>query len=382
MLEINREELIKIRRDLHKIPEPSGEEFKTAEYIRRKLSEFGIEYKACAETGTVAFIRGAKPGKTVLLRADIDALPIEENNNLPYKSVNKGFMHACGHDIHTACALYAGKMLNELKDRFCGNVRLVFQPREETDGGAEQMISEGVMNPCVDAALALHVEPLEACGYIQIKDGAVMASPDDFEIEIIGRGGHGATPHECVNPINVAAAIIESFAKIPSLYFSAQDPCVVTICSVEGGSCPNVIPETVTLLGTARSLDEETRERLAFVLEDTAKKVCGLFGAECKFVFNKRFPPTVNDKAMNELVANAAGKLKEVKGITYLKNASMCGDDFAYFARLVPSAYFKLGVGNETINKPIHSPEFMADEDALVIGSKLLVQSALDYLNG
>lgn len=379
-MKIVNDELTEIRRYLHKFPELSGEEYKTAEYIRSKLQEFGIEYYVSANTGTVALIKGENPGKTILLRADIDALPIHEKTNVPFKSQNEGVMHACGHDIHTACLLYAGKILNSMKNNLCGNVKLVFQPKEETDGGAETMIREGVMqNPTVDAALALHVEPLEKCGFIQIKDDAVMASPDDFEIEIIGKGGHGATPHDCIDPIFIAAKIIELYNQIPAKYFSAQVPCVVSICSINGGNCSNVIPDNVQLLGTARSLDENTREKLICILKEIAEKTSETFGGKCKFKYNKCFPPTINDSAMNKLVVNASKKIKDIKGITYLPYASMCGDDFAYFSRLVPSSYFKLGVGTGCNDFPIHSPDFFADEKSLSIGVSLLVQSVLDY---
>ena len=382
MIKINKNELIEIRRHLHMFPELSGEEFKTAEYIRNKLTDFGIKYDIVTKTGTVGLIEGNESGKTILLRADIDALPVEEKNDIPFKSKNIGVMHACGHDIHAACLLYAGKILNEMKDELNGNVKLVFQPKEETDGGAEPMINEGIMEkPTVNAAIAMHVESLEKCGFIQVKDGAIMASPDDFEIEIIGKGGHGATPHECIDPILIAAKIIESYHQIPSKYFSAQIPCVITICSINGGTCSNVIPDSVKLLGTARSLDEDTREKLIYILEDVAKKTCESMGGRCNFKFNKCFPPTINDEEMNKLIIDAAEKIHEIKGITKLPYASMCGDDFAYFARLVPASYFRLGVGFGENDAPIHSPEFMADENALSIGVSILVQSVLEFLN-
>lgn len=377
----NKEEIINTRRELHKIPELSGEEYKTAEFIRSKLKSFNIDYISLIDTGTAALIKGRSPGKTVLLRADIDALPIDEKNNLPFKSVHKNIMHACGHDIHTACVLYAGKILNEMKDKIKGNIKLIFQPREETDGGAEPMIKEGVMeNPHVDAAFALHVEPLEQCGVIQIKDGTIMASPDDFEITITGKGGHGAAPHECIDPITIGTMIVNQYNSVCSKYFSAQEPCVVSICSFNSGNCSNIIPNRASLLGTARSLDERTRERLIVILKEIAEKTCKMMGANCKFVFNKRFPPTVNNVDMNRIVEKAAGKISAVKGVTHLKYSSMCGDDFAYFTKLVPSSYFKLGVGNDAINNPIHSPKFNADENAIPIGVAVLVQSALDFL--
>ena len=377
----NIDEIIKIRRDLHKIPELSGEEYKTAEYIRNKLSEYGIPYSVVDKTGTVALIKGKISGKTVLLRADIDALPIEENNTLEFKSEHRGIMHACGHDIHAACVLYAGKILNGMKDSLKGNIKLVFQPQEEDAGGAEPMITAGVMeNPHVDASFALHVEPLEKCGFIQLKDGAIMASPDDFEIEITGKGGHGALPHECIDVISIGSAIVAEYNSVPSKYFSAQVPCVVSVCSFNAGNCPNVFPDKVKIQGTARSLDEETRQKLETILGDIAKNICDMKGAECKFTFNKRYPPTINDAKMNNIVEKAASEISTIKGITYLKYSSMCGDDFAYFARLVPSSYFRLGVGNDDFDKPIHNSGFMADENALPIGVAIFAKIALNFL--
>lgn len=378
----NADEIIKIRRHLHQNPELSGKEYNTAEYIREKLAEYGIEYSESAKTGTIAIIRGEKSGKTVLLRADIDALPITEKTSIDFKSNNEGVMHACGHDIHTACLLYAGKVLNDMKNELSGNVKLMFQPREETDGGALEMINEGALeNPAVDGAFALHVEPLEKCGFLQIKDGAVMASPDDFEIKIIGKGGHGATPHECINPITIGSKIVEEYNSVSGKYINAQLPCVVSVCRFEGGTCPNVIPDSVLITGTARTLETDTREKVMFVLEDIAKKVCQAYGAICEFKFNKSYPPTISDSKMNRIVADAAKKIPQIEGVTILEHSSMCGEDFAYVAEKVPSAYFKLGVGNEKINAPIHSPEFMADEKALPIGAAILVQNAVDFLD-
>ncbi len=378
----NASEIIKIRRFLHENPELSGEEYKTAKYIRSKLDEYGIEYKASADTGTVAIIRGTKPGKTVLLRADIDALPVTELSDVDFKSKNDGIMHACGHDIHTACVLYAGKILNDMKETISGNIKLMFQPREETDGGALPMIEEGLLdNPKVDGAFALHVEPLEKCGYIQIKDGAVMASPDDFIIKIIGKGGHGATPEKCINPISVAAEVVKKYHEIPDKYFGKNDEkCVVTICSISGGSTANVIPNEVTILGTARSLDEKVREKLMKLLEKVAYGTVKDFGADCDFCFNKSYPPTISDPEMNKIVKDAANEISAIDGVVMLSESSMCGEDFAYIAKEVPSSYFKLGVGNSEIYEPIHSPKFFADEKALPIGVAILVQSTLDFL--
>ncbi len=378
---IDKQELLSIRRYLHQNPELSGEEYKTAKFIRQKLDEYGIKYDIVDDTATVAAIKGKSDGKTVLIRADIDALPIYEENDLEYKSKNEGIMHACGHDIHTACALYSAKILNELKDTFSGNVKVVFQPKEETDGGAKALIDWGVMeNPKVDACFAIHVEPLEECGKIQIKDGAIMASPDDFEIVIVGKGGHGATPEECINPITVGAEIVEKINNNPE--YKKKDSSIVSVCAFSGGVCCNVIPDKVKILGTARSLSEEIRNKLKNELNKIVDSVCKKYGADYKYTFNFSYPPTINSPEINEVVINAAKKIDKIKGITQLEHSSMCGDDFAYFTRCAPSSYFRLGVGIDGENHPIHSPKFIANEDALEIGVEILAKSALDYLEG
>ncbi|MCC8169919.1 MAG: M20 family metallopeptidase [Oscillospiraceae bacterium] len=374
-----KDELTEIRRTLHRIPETDFTEFKTSEYIQGKLREYGIPFEIKAVTGISALIEGTRGGKTVLLRADMDGLPIKEESGVDFASENEGYMHACGHDIHAACLLGAAKILNEMRDSLCGNVRLIFQPAEEGMGGALPMIEEGIMeNPHVDGAFALHGEPLEKVGNIQIKDGSVMASPDDYEIIIHGIGGHGAYPEKCVNPLSVGAAILEKYHTLSRDY---NLPCVVTICSFNGGSCRNAVPDTAVLTGTARSLDPVTRKRLIELLEKTAQETAKDMGASVEFNFNVLFPPVINSAEMNKIVSASAKKLG--LGIVHLESASMAGDDFAYFGERVPSAYFKLGVGNKEIGAcyPIHSPKFKADENALPIGAALMAQTAVDFLN-
>lgn len=374
-----KDELISVRRQLHKTPETDFEEVKTSAFIRQKLKEYGIDYTVSAKTGTIAIINGKNSGKTVLLRADIDGLPIKDESDFPIKSERNGYMHACGHDIHTACLLGAAKILNEIRDSLNGNVKLVFQPAEEGVGGALPMIEEGILeNPKVDAAFALHVEPLEETGKIQIKDGSIMASPDDFEIIIHGIGGHGAYPEKCINPLSVGAVILEKYHKIPTEY---NLPCVVTLCSFNGGTCRNAIPETAVITGTARSIDPVTREKLIEVLKDIAFKVSAKMGAKIDFNFNVLFPPVVNNAEMNNIVRKSAEKLGIE--VTSLTEPSMAGDDFSYFCERVPSAYFKLGVGNKDKYAvyPIHSPKFIADEDALPIGSSIMAQTAVNFLD-
>lgn len=377
-----KDELIRIRRELHKTPETDFEEIKTSSFIRKTLDKFGISYTVAAKTGTVALIKGAKRGPTVLLRADIDGLPIHDESDFEVKSERTGYMHACGHDIHTSCLLGAAKILNDMHNDLNGHVKLVFQPAEEGAGGALPMIEEGILdNPRVDGAFALHVEPLEETGNIQLRDGSIMASPDDFKIIVHGVGGHASAPEKCVNPVTIGADIIRELDNLNNTVLRGK-PCVMTVCYMNGGTCNNAVPATAEIMGTARSFDNETREMLISVLKDTAVNTAKKHGAAVDFIFNKLFPPVVNSSEMNNIVRDSASNLKCVKSIVNLDKPSMAGDDFSYFCEKVPGAYFKLGVGNKNKGAvyPIHSPKFIADEDALPIGSAVMAQIAVDFL--
>lgn len=378
-----KDELISIRRQLHRTPETDFEEIKTSSFIRSKLDEYGIPYTTSAKTGTVALIKGKNSNKTVLLRADIDGLPIKDESKFEIKSEREGYMHACGHDIHATCLLGAAKILNDIKDELNGNVKLVFQPAEEGVGGALPMIEDGILeNPHVDAAFALHVEPLEKTGNIQVKDGSIMASPDDFKIVVHGVGGHASAPEKCVNPVTIGTAIITEFEKINATVLKDK-PCVMTVCYFNGGTCNNAIPQTAEIMGTARSLDTKTREMLIELLDKTAHETAKKHGTTIDFTFNKLFPPVVNNSEMNDVIRNSAKKLTCINEVVTLDKPAMAGDDFSYFGENVPSAYFKLGVRNVEKGAvyPIHSPKFIADEDALPIGSAILSQTAVDYLD-
>ena len=378
-----KDELISIRRHLHRTPETDFEEIKTSAFIRSKLDEYGIPYTTSAKTGTVALIKGKNSNKTVLLRADIDGLPIKDESKFEIKSEREGYMHACGHDIHATCLLGAAKILNDIKDELNGNVKLVFQPAEEGIGGALPMIEDGILeNPHVDAAFALHVEPLEKTGNIQVKDGSIMASPDDFKIVVHGVGGHASAPEKCVNPVTIGTAIITEFEKLNATVLKDK-PCVMTVCYFNGGTCNNAIPQTAEIMGTARSLDNETREMLIELLDKTAHETAKKHGTTIDFTFNKLFPPVVNNSEMNDVIRNSAKKLTCINEVVTLDKPAMAGDDFSYFGENVPSAYFNLGVGNVEKGAvyPIHSPKFIADEDALPIGSAILSQTAVDYLD-
>ena len=376
-------ELISLRREFHRIPELELCEFKTSELICKHLEKMGISYKKCYKTGIAAVIEGKRgKGKTLLIRADMDALPIEELTEVAFKSENPGKMHACGHDVHMTVLLGALKLLTLTGCDFYGNVKAVFQPAEEGDGGAEPMIKEGVMTfPDVDAAIALHVEPLASYKTLQIKNGAVMASPDDFRIKIVGKGGHGACPDKCINPIYTASKLVTSLSDIVSDNFENPQSCVVSVCTFNSGTMNNIIPDYAEITGTARSTDNETRTKIEILIEDCIKKSCEKSGCTYEYRFRKLYPPVINDEGMNKTVIGAAEKLGCFDEICELEKPSMTGDDFSYFSQLVPSSYFKLGAGNDSICEPLHSAKFDIDERCIKRGTALIAQAALDYLN-
>ncbi|MDY3928208.1 MAG: M20 family metallopeptidase [Clostridia bacterium] len=378
------DELIKIRRYLHTIPELEFEEFETSKFIKSYLDRLGIKYESVLETGIAALIEGKRgKGKTILIRADIDALPLDEKNNIDYKSSNPGKMHACGHDAHITCLLGLCMILKKMNFDFCGNIKAVFQPAEEGSGGALPMIEQGVMkNPNVDAAIALHVEPLCSVGTLQYRNGAIMASPDDFKITIKGIGGHGACPDKCINPIYAVSELILKINNIVKDNFDDISKCIVSVCTVKGGSFNNIIPDSVEITGTARSLDNDTRTKIEALLLKYTKETSAANNCGYEFTFNKLYPPVINDKKMNNIVIESAKNIPEIKKIIELEKSSMTGDDFSYFAQLVPASYFKLGVGNDIIKNPLHSSEFNIDEKSLHLGAAVLTEAALKYLNG
>lgn len=389
LAEGERENLVLHRRTIHRFPETEFEEFKTQSYITDELDKLCIKYTTgIAKTGTCVLIKGGKCGKTaktILLRADIDALDIEEQNEVEYKSEISGKMHACGHDAHTAVMLGVCKVLDALKDELCGNVKIVFQPAEEGMGGAKPMIDEGVLkNPDVCAAIALHTEPELECGKIRIKEGPLYGSPDEFEIVIKGKSGHGAEPDLCVDPILVAAQVIVSLHSIVSRNINPFDSAVISVCSVHGGTNTNVIPDSVKILGTARSQDNRVREKLPTLIEQRVKGVCDAFGADYDMKFSMMFPPLCNSSLMANIVKQAAKTQLGAENVVCGGASTMAGEDFAYFANEVPSALFKLGTGNKEkgITYPLHNSRFDIDEDSLVVGVKVMVNSVFEYLNG
>ncbi len=374
-----KQEVIRLRRELHKRAELSGNEYKTAEFIEEYLHSLGLETKRSFNTGVVSFLDAGKDS-TVLLRADIDALPVSEPHDTAYKSETEGVMHACGHDAHIAVLLCTAKVLTEYRDKLNVNVLFVFQPAEEMDGGAEPMISEGILEEYnVTEAAGLHVMNDVPVGSVMIKSGALMAAPDDFCIKIIGRGGHGSMPEKCLDPIPATASIIANLNAITNQTIVEGERQVVQVCMFHAGTSCNIIPDAVEIQGTARSFDETVRNEIPKLMGEVIKSACDGTGLTYEFCFNFRYPPVVNDKTVAHKMQKAIEKYMGNIVISW-ENPIMAGDDFAYFAQKVPANYFYLGTGNEKkgITMPLHNTYFDIDEDGLIVG----VGAYISYILG
>lgn len=372
---------IDIRRMLHRIPETQFNELKTSGYICSVLDTLSIPYKKgyAGGTGIVAEIYGTGEGKCVALRADIDALPVNEETNLPFASEHEGFMHACGHDAHMAIALYTAFILNELKASFKGCVKILFQPAEEGDGGAEIMIEEGVLeNPSVDVCIGGHVMSEYETGKIIYKKGSLMSSPDNFEVVIKGTGGHGAYPEKCVNPIVVASDAVKKLTALTD----SNVPRVVTVCTIEGGSCPNVIPSEVKITGTARTFTRQSREEVTRLIEERVREVCDEYLCGYDYKYIPLYPALINDDEITEEFSISAAKIVGEENVMPTHQVSMAGDDFSYFAASVPSTYVHIGCRSADASEiyPIHNPKFTVDETCLKTAAMCYCQFILDYL--
>ena len=375
--------MINLRETIHMYPEDGFSEFTTSKIIIEELEKLGIKVqKNVAKTGVVGLIEGKYPGKTVLLRADMDALKIQEQADVEYKSKIDGMMHACGHDGHVAGLLGAAMILNELKDNLHGNVKLVFQPAEERDGGALPMIEEGVLeNPKVDAAFAAHLWGYLNEGEVHLKEGPMMASPDIFNIKVIGKGGHGAVPHESIDPIVITCQIVNSLQTIVSRKINPLDPVVITCGRIQGGDCHNVIPNEVELEGTIRTFNEETRNWVPKVMEDLIRGITTSQGAAYEFKYEPKYPALINDKYMTSFAKESLKKVVGEENVFDLKEPNMGGEDFAYFAQKVPSAFIFVGIANNKSEPVIHhNPYFKWDSKNVGILAQSLSQIAIDYL--
>lgn len=377
------QQMINLREAIHMYPEDGFKEFKTSEIIVNELEKLGIKVqKNVAKTGVVGLIEGNYPGKTVLLRADMDALKIQEQADVDYKSKVDGMMHACGHDGHVAGLLGAAMILNELKDKLHGNVKLVFQPAEEKEGGALPMIEEGVLeNPKVDVAFGAHLWGYLKEGEVHLKEGPMMAAPDLFNIKVIGKGGHGAVPQASIDPIVITCQIVNALQTIVSRRMNPLDPVVVTCGKIQGGESFNVIPNEVELEGTIRTFNEETRNLVPCIIEDLVKGITTSQGATYEFKYEPHYPALLNDKNMTNFAKKSLEKVVGKENVFDLKEPNMGGEDFAYFAQKVPSAFMFIGIADNESEPVIHhNPYFKWDSKNVGILAQSLSQIALDYL--
>jgi amidohydrolase len=379
-------QMIALRRQLHERPEMALQEFQTQKTIAAKLRQVGCRVNSRIwRTAVVGILDGRGKGKTVGIRSDMDALPVDERTGYPFASKNPGRMHACGHDIHMATVWGAAKILSELRSEWSGSVKFIYQPSEEVHpGGARPLIEKGVLRkPDVTTMFGLHVDSTIPVGTIGVKDGSVMAQADDFTLDIIGRSGHGARPHETIDAVVVAANIVTALQNISSRQVSPLEPVVVSIGAINGGTATNIIAEKVTLKGTARTLNSTVTARIQGMIEKIIAGVCDTFGAGYELRYNKGYPVLHNSKAVNDIYRRSARELFGKKAIVEITEPSMGGEDFAYFARAVPGAMIRLGVGNKKIgaDKPWHHPAFKADERAILFGAAVLAHAVWLTLN-
>jgi amidohydrolase len=380
-----KKEIISLRRDFHQHPELGLEEYRTSEKVTAYLESCGLEVFRSNKTGVVGLLRCGQPGSTLLLRADMDALPISEENDIPYKSENTGVMHACGHDAHTAMLLVAAKILSGFKNQLKGNIKFVFQPNEE-NVGALAMIEEGIMeDPHVDACMGLHIWTPLRSGQLGIAAGPVMAGMEHFKLVIKGRGGHTATPQDAIDPILTAAHIIQGVQIIQTREIDAlNEPTVIMFGQIQGGTASNIIPDSVTLAGTMRYLFEGemgSQDHPKKRFESIVGNICAAHRADYDLIFEFGHPTLVNHPEMTELVKSvvASDMSTELEIVT---SVSLAGEDFSEFAARAPAVFYFLGTANSTKGTefPHHHPRFNIDEDVLITGVELHVRSALKYL--
>ena len=370
-----KKEIIDSRRYFHKYPELSFEEYNTAKVIKKKLLDIGISVKSgIAKTGLVGIIKGKKAGKTIALRADMDALPIQETSKITYKSTNKGVMHACGHDGHMATLIGAAKAIYSQRDKINGTVKLIFQPAEEGFAGAKHMINEGVLDD-VDEIYGMHLWNYQKIGEIGVKEGPIMAAADMFEIIITGKGGHGATPHGTVDAIVVSSHLINALQTIVSRNTNPLESTVVTVGTVNGGYNFNIIADKVVLKGTTRAYTLKNRTLIKSRIKTIIKGIEKIFGAKIVLNYKDGYPPTINNKKCSEHVMQAASTI--VKGESFSPYLSMGGEDFSYYLEKIPGCFFFVGScpkNQKILSTPHHCSHFNIDENALLIGASTFVK--------
>jgi amidohydrolase len=378
-------QVVEYRRYLHANPELSYQEFNTVKYVDEKLRSFGInKIESVATTGLVAEVKGKNPDKkTIALRADMDALPIVEANNVPYKSKNVGVMHACGHDVHTSSLLGTAKILNEVKDQFEGTVRFLFQPGEEKNpGGASYMIKDGALeNPRPAGIIGQHVFPLLPAGKIGFREGMYMASADEIYLRVIGKGGHGAAPDLAIDPIVIASHIIIALQQIISRNASPKQPTVLTFGNIIGKGATNIIPDEVNIAGTFRAMNEVWRESGLEKIKKMAESIAEGMGGRCEVDISRGYPYLENNPELTRRLKLAAEEYVGKENV-YDIDITLGAEDFAYYSQIIPASFYRLGTSNveKGIKSYVHTPTFDIDEDALKIGPGLMAWMAVKEL--
>lgn len=380
-----KERIIKFRREIHRNPELSGQERNTAAFIAGVLEDNDIEVRRnVGGHGVVGLVKGAEEGDTIALRADMDALPIQDQKDTDYASTVRGVMHACGHDVHSAVLMGAAIVLSSMRDRLRGNVKFIFQPSEEKGpGGAKDMIEAGVLeNPAPSAIVALHCYPELNVGAIGHRPGMMTASADRLRIVIKGRSGHASRPHQSVDAVLVSAMVVTAVNHIVSRRTNPLHPTVISIGTIKGGNAPNIIADSVTMEGTVRTLNSEAREKIPVLIEDIIKGITSGMGAEYDFSYHYGSPPVINDAVLDELVSKCAIDLLGPEGVVEMADPMMGAEDFAYYAERIPGVLFRIGTGNpeKGITASLHQPRFDVDEESIAIGAKLMSWIAVRYL--
>ena len=377
-------DVVGYRQHIHANPELSFKEFETSLFIKDKLKKWGIEYTDCANTGVVGLIKGSQPSdKVIALRADMDALPIHEANDKPYRSKNHGVMHACGHDVHTSSLLGTAHILNQMKDEFGGTIKLIFQPAEELlPGGASIMIKEGVLeNPKPDYIVGQHVMPLIDAGKVGFRSGIYMASTDELYVTVTGKGGHGAQPHQNIDPVLIASHIIIALQQIVSRNADPRTPSVLSFGKVNANGATNIIPNEVKIEGTFRTLDESWRDEAHKRMKKMAEGIAESMGGSCDFDIHRGYPFLINEE---KLTANARAFAEEFLGKDNVVDLDiwMAAEDFSFYSQVTDACFYRLGTGNaaKDTQYSVHTPRFDVDEDALKISTGLMAYIALKQL--
>lgn len=373
--------LVEWRRTLHANPELSFQEYQTSAFIQQRLAEMGIPFRVLADTGVVAHIGSGD--RCVALRADIDALPIHEETDLPFASKNPGIMHACGHDAHTAMLLGAARMLKDREHSLKGVVKLIFQPGEEkVPGGASIMIREGVLeDPVPEMIFGQHVNPAAPVGNASFVAGRMMASADELYWTIRGKSGHAAQPHLAVDPLIVAAHLVTQLQTIVSRTLNPFEPGVLSVTAIHGGTVTNIIPDIVEMKGTLRSMNIAWREQAIGLIEEYSRSLAAAMGAQCEATVLRGYPPLINDEHATSFASDAARALIGAESVTPFE-PKMWGEDFAYYAQKIPACFWMLGVRAPELDETpgLHNCKFVIDETALPIGTALMVNAAVERI--